>query len=149
MISRTANGTVYVVDDDEAVRDSLKALLESAGHRVRLFDSAEGFLDTLSGRRDGCVVLDIRLPGLDGFAVLDALQRSGAGIPAILVTGHQHLARQAREQGANAIAVLEKPVDAEVLLATIRKAFGSSPGSPVRAAAPRMAAEAPADRQPR
>jgi FixJ family two-component response regulator len=123
--ARQHNGTVFIVDDDDAVRDSLKALLEAAGLQACLFDSAEGFLAAFSGRRDGCLVLDIRLPGLDGFGVIDALHGSGASIPVILVTGHQHLARQARERQVDAVAILEKPVAAEVLLATITDAFRS------------------------
>ena len=81
-------GNVYVIDDDEAMRDSLQFMLGSAHFQVSLFESAHTFLDSLSGIAFGCVVSDIRMPGIDGIELLRRLKASHAAFPVIIMTGH-------------------------------------------------------------
>ena len=82
-----ATPVVYVVDDDESVRDSLKMLIESAGNRVVAFNSAEDFLETGFGESPNCLILDIRLPGMSGFRLQEHLVNRQIRIPVIFITG--------------------------------------------------------------
>ena len=82
---------VYVVDDDAAARESLEALLLSAGHDVTTFDSGEAFLEAYSPDWAGCAVLDVRMPGLSGLQVQEELVIRGSTLPVIIVTGHGDL----------------------------------------------------------
>lgn len=115
--------TVYVVDDDEAVRDSLRLLLKSARLPVKNYASAAEFLESYDPEQSGCLVLDIHMPGFNGLQLQDELRRRGAAIPIIFITGHGDvpIAVQAMKQGA--VEFLQKPFDDEDLLASIRKAF--------------------------
>lgn len=123
---------VYVVDNDDAVRDSLKSLLEAAGLDPRLFASGEDFLHAADLLADGCVLLDIRLPKRDGFEVLKELNARGRALPVVLITAHTHLAEQARATDLDVVAVFEKPIDDHVLLPVIERVLEagemSSPG---------------------
>lgn len=115
--------TVFVIDDDEAVRDSLRLLLKSAGLPVKDFASAAEFLESCDPEQGGCLVLDIHMPGFNGLQLQDELRRRGAAIPIIFITGHGDvpIAVQAMKQGA--VEFLQKPFNDEDLLAGIRKAF--------------------------
>lgn len=123
---------VYVVDNDDAVRDSMKSLLESAGLEPRLFACAEDFLDAVDLLDQGCVLLDIRLPKRDGFEVLEELNARGRALPVVFITGHVHLAERARATALDAVAVFEKPIDDQALLPVIERMLQScemsSPG---------------------
>lgn len=112
-------GTIYVVDDDEAMRDSLRWLLESSGYRVETYASAEGFLATCRHTTAICLVLDVHMRGLTGLEVQQELNRRGTPTPIILVTspGHMPMALDALDNGA--FHVLEKPFDSERLLELI------------------------------
>jgi two-component system response regulator FixJ len=114
---------VHVVDDDLAVRQSLSFLLASAGLPVRLYDSGSAFLDSLKGTPSGCVVTDVRMPGIDGIELLRRLKALGLALPVIVMTGHADvpLAVEAMKQGA--IDFIEKPFDDEVLLTAVRSAL--------------------------
>ncbi|MBK8906547.1 MAG: response regulator [Rhodospirillales bacterium] len=114
---------VYVVDNDEAVRDSLKALLEVAGFDPSLFASGEDFLDAVDLLSDGCVLLDIHLPKRDGFEVLKDLSARGRALPVVLITAHARLAERARSTPVDVVAVLEKPIDDRALLPVIERAL--------------------------
>ena len=113
---------VHVVDDDQAVRQSLAFLLASDGLPVRLHDSANAYLGTVTDGV-GCVVTDVRMPGLDGIAFLRRLRESGGAPPVIVMTGHADvpLAVEAMKEGA--VDFIEKPFDDEVFLAAVRSAL--------------------------
>lgn len=115
--------TVFVVDDDDAVRDSLRMLLKSAGLPVKDFAGAAEFLESYDSEQSGCLVLDIHMPGVNGLQLQDELRRRGAPIPIIFITGHGDvpIAVQAMKQGA--VEFLQKPFNDEDLLTSIRKAF--------------------------
>ena len=115
--------TVYVVDDDKAVRDSLIWLLESVGLRVQAFASATDFLAILADDTRGCLVVDLRLPGMSGLDLLDQLHQRKASLPAIMVTGHGDVPAAVRAMKVGAIDFIEKPYNDEVLLDRIRTAL--------------------------
>jgi two-component system response regulator FixJ len=117
------HSTVYVVDDDDAVRDSLKILLESYGLRVRDFGSIPDFLDALETNSAGCLVLDLHLPVMGGFDVMNTLAQRGSRLPVIVITGRGDAQTKARALEAGAVAFLEKPVDDRLLMNAIQTAL--------------------------
>ena len=116
---------VHIVDDDLAVRQSLAFLLASDGIPVRLHDSALSFLDAMPDAAGGCIVTDVRMPGMDGMEFLRRLNALGFSWPVIVMTGHADvpLAVEAMKEGA--VDFVEKPFDDELLLATIRRALAN------------------------
>jgi two-component system, LuxR family, response regulator FixJ len=116
-------GRVYVVDDDEAMRESLDFLLSSADFSVTLFENAIRFLDALPALDYGCVVSDVRMPGIDGIELLQRLKSSRSRFPVIIMTGHGdiRLAVEAMKQGA--VDFLEKPFEDDRLIAMIDTAL--------------------------
>lgn len=114
---------IFVVDDDADVRDSLSALLESAGFTVALFDSANAFLAGYKNESGCCLVTDIRMPGMDGLALQAELVRRAARLPVIIMTGHGDVPLAVRAMKAGAIDFLEKPFDDERLISSVRKAL--------------------------
>ena len=116
---------IYVVDDDDAFRDSLRWLLESSGYRVATYPSAATFLENYRLESGACVVLDVRMPGTSGLELQQEISRRGRSIPVIFVTGHGDvpMAVQAIKHGA--FDFIEKPFKDEVLLALIEKATKS------------------------
>jgi two-component system response regulator FixJ len=116
-------GKVYVIDDDEAMRDSLDFLLGSANFDVTLFESANRFLETLSSTDFGCVVSDIRMPGVDGIELLKRLKASRSAFPVLIMTGHGDvpLAVEAMKLGASDF--LEKPFEDDRLVGMIDAAL--------------------------
>ncbi len=118
----TEKPLLLVVDDDPAVRDSLHALLESAGYAVEDYDSARGFLQNLSPA-GSCAVIDIRMPGMDGLELQAEMARSGIDLPVIIMTGHGDVPLAVRAMKAGAIDFVEKPFNDELLLESIRRAL--------------------------
>ena len=114
---------VHVVDDDVAVRQSLSFLLASDGLPVRLHESASAFLDSITEAPVGCIVTDVRMPGIDGIEFLRRLKARGFGVPVIVMTGHADvpLAVEAMKEGA--IDFVEKPFDDDLFLAAVRSAL--------------------------
>jgi FixJ family two-component response regulator len=114
---------VYIVDDDAAVRDSLGLLLGVLGYRIALFASGEAFLAALRDDWTGCVLIDVRMPGMDGLSLQHQLTRRGCQLPVIIITGHGDvdLARHAFK--AHAKDFLEKPFDEDKLIKAIDEAF--------------------------
>ncbi|HUD51374.1 response regulator FixJ [Parvibaculum sp.] len=115
-------GPVFIVDDDADVRDSLRALLESAGFEVEDYDSAMGFLGGMSSGRGSCLVADIRMPDMDGLTLQEELVKRQADLPVIIVTGHGDVPLAVRAMKAGAIDFIEKPYDDELLLSSVRRA---------------------------
>ena len=108
--------TVFIVDDDEAIRDSLEMLLRTRGIPVRTFASAGAFLEGYDDSLRGCLLLDLKLPGMDGQALLRHLQECGCALPVVMMTAHGDIpiAVEAMRQGARDF--LEKPLDPQLLL---------------------------------
>lgn len=115
--------TVFVVDDDPAICESLAGLLESRGLRVRTYPSAETFLAAYDPRQPGCIVLDVRMRGMSGLELQATLARDGDGPPVIILTGHGDIPMAVRAAKAGAVDFLEKPVNDEVLLQRIHLAL--------------------------
>lgn len=114
---------VHVIDDDVAVRQSMAFLLSTAGYAVRVHESAVAFLQALPDFEDGCVITDIRMPGMDGLELQSHLKSMKVGLPVIVITGHGDIALAVQAMKAGAIDFIEKPFDDDVLLAAIRSAL--------------------------
>jgi two-component system response regulator FixJ len=115
--------TVFVVDDNPAVRRSLRALVGAAGLDIETYESGDAFLAAYDPRRAGCLVLDLRLRGEDGLDVLDELRRRTASLPIIVLTAHGSVPSSVRALKGGAIDFLEKPAPPAALLACIRQAL--------------------------
>ena len=115
--------TVFVVDDDRAVRKSLRWLLESVDLQVETFESAREFLEKYEPHRPGCVVLDVRMPGMSGLELQDYLRSQDINIPVIIITGYGDVPMAVRAMKAGAIDFIEKPVCDQVLLEHIHDAL--------------------------
>jgi FixJ family two-component response regulator len=122
MIMEKTAPLVYVVDDDEPVRASLKLLIESCGYHTVTFKSAEDFLDSCFGKSPCCLILDIHLPGMSGFNLQKHLVKSQTPIPVIFITGHDRYRMEDEAIGLGAIAYLKKPFDEQDLLDAIQLA---------------------------
>lgn len=119
----TPEPTVFLVDDDHAVRDALGLLLDTAGFNTVSFSSASEFLERYDASQPGCLVLDIRMPGMSGMELQEALVDQTAGLPIIFLTGHGNVRMSAKAFRTGAIDFLEKPFDEAVLLERIREAM--------------------------
>jgi two-component system, LuxR family, response regulator FixJ len=114
---------VYVIDDDTAMRDSLEFLLDSSGFDVTLFESAQDFLDALSGLAFGCVVSDVRMPGIDGIELLKHMKAADNRFPIVIMTGHGDVPLAVEAMKLGAIDFLEKPFEDERLTTMIASAI--------------------------
>lgn len=119
-----AGRMVFIVDDDEPVRDSLKLLLESYDLNVRDYGSCPEFLGSLTGDERGCLLLDLHLPVMSGLDLLEGHAAAIRYLAVILITGRSDTATRARALDAGAVAVLDKPFEDEILLTEIERAFG-------------------------
>ena len=124
---------VYVVDDDEALRDSLRWLLESAGYRAATYACAERFLAAYRPGLASCLVLDVRMPGLTGLEVQQELNRRGKSLPIIFITGHGDVPMAVTAVKNGAFHFLEKPFKDAQLLEVIEQAAAGGPGPAERA----------------
>ena len=124
------NGKVYIIDDDPAMRDSLDFLLGSAGFSVRLFDSAQVFLSELPKLETGCVVTDIRMPGMDGMELLRQLNGTSGvrKLPVIVMTGHGDVPLAVEAMKLGALDFLEKPFEDDRLIGMIETALSQNDG---------------------
>jgi len=111
---------IYVIDDDEAVRQSLEFLLKTAGMTARGFDSAAAFLEVLPQIRSGCIVTDVRMPGITGIDLLRRIKELGIDIPVIVITGHGDISLAVEAMKIGAVDFLEKPFDDDTLLTAVR-----------------------------
>jgi FixJ family two-component response regulator len=114
---------VFVVDDDPSMRRSLESLLRSVGHDVRLFASAPEFMRATRDDAPGCLVLDVRLPGMSGLAFQQELSNAGVALPIIFVTGHGDVPMSVRAMKAGAVEFLTKPFDDQALLDAVHAAI--------------------------
>jgi two-component system, LuxR family, response regulator FixJ len=143
--------TVHVVDDDAAVRRSLERLLHSAGYTCVSYHSSAAFLDAAGELSGGCVLLDVRMPGMDGLELQDRLNQLGVTLPVIVMTGQGDIQTAVQAMKAGAVDFIEKPFDEDVLLGAIEVALARV-DRPDRAreateAAHRIAALSPRERQ--
>jgi two-component system response regulator FixJ len=114
---------VHVIDDDADVRQSLAFLLTAAGLAVRVHDSAVAFLEALPGIKEGCVVTDVRMPGMDGLELQRRLQQMKVRLPVIVMTGHGDVPLAVEAMKSGAVDFIEKPFEDETLLSAIRSAL--------------------------
>jgi two-component system response regulator FixJ len=115
--------TVFIVDDDAPVRDGLKLLLRSVGHRVETYGSAQEFLDAYADDRPGCLVLDVRMPGMSGLDLQERLNERRAILPIIFITGHGDVPMAVEALQAGALDFLQKPFRDQELLDRIASAL--------------------------
>src|SRR5262245_14944790 len=116
---------VHVIDDDEAMRQSLAFLLRTAHIQAETYPSANAFLDALPQIKAGCVVTDVRMPGLSGIDLLRRLRELNVTLPVIVITGHGDVPLAVAAMKGGAVDFLEKPFDDEVLLAAVRAALST------------------------
>lgn len=133
--------TVYVVDDDEAVRDALDMLFRTAGLRVQAFASANAFLEQARPSPPACLVLDIRMPGMSGTALQERLAERGERLPILFITGHGDIPMAVEAMKKGAWDFIEKPFDDHRLLCQVLDALEGRPasGRPSAATAGRLA----------
>jgi len=115
--------TVFVVDDDAGMRKSLRWLIESVKLNVETYASAQDFLEAYTSDRPGCLVLDIRLPGMSGLELQEKLVEKGISIPIIIITAHGDVPMAGRAMQSNAFDFIEKPINDQILLDRIQQAL--------------------------
>jgi two-component system response regulator FixJ len=120
---RREDKLVYIVDDDEAVRDSLALLLESAGHLVESFEAAAQALVSCRSRLPACIVTDVRMPEMDGLEFQEKLTGAGIDVPVIVMTGHADVPLAVRAMKAGAVDFIEKPFPDDAILTSIESAM--------------------------
>jgi len=118
-----AEGTVFIVDDNKDFRTSLCALVESAGWRAKAYGSAEEFLRAYDAKDPGCLVLDLRMPGMDGLQLQEKLVKEGIQIPVIMVSAHGNVEKAVRALQTGAVDFVRKPYEAKVLLDRVQQAL--------------------------
>jgi two-component system, LuxR family, response regulator FixJ len=124
------NPVVHIVDDDEAVRQSLAFMLSSAGLAVRLYDSAKAFLDGLDVIQCGCLITDVRMPEMTGIELLHCLKERAPCLPAIVITGHGDVPLAVEAMKAGAVDFIEKPFDEQAILDAVKAALERTEGVP-------------------
>jgi len=125
-----ADDMVHLIDDDEDVRRALSFLLGTAGLAVRVYDSATSFLDQDIASLTGCVVSDVRMPGMDGLELLRALSERHAGLPVIIMTGHADVPMAVAAMKTGAVDFIEKPFSDNTLLSAVQAAFDRQRNQP-------------------
>jgi len=115
--------TVFIVDDDQAMRSSLKWLIESIGMQVKTYGSADEFLNSYFPGRAGCLLLDVRMPGKSGLELQAHLAREDSRLPVIIITGHGDVSMAVKAMKSGAVDFIEKPFHDEELLTSIRNAL--------------------------
>jgi len=114
---------VHLVDDDDAIRRSAGFMLKTSGFRVQTYESGDQLLKSAASLDLGCILLDIRMPGMDGLEVQQALKERGVGLPVVIMTGHGDVTLAVQAMKAGAIDFIEKPFEKAVLLEAIDQAF--------------------------
>lgn len=119
----TAEKLIHVVDDDEGVRRSLAFMLKHADYRVEVHGSGVAFLKSAKTMERGCVLLDVRMPDMDGLQIQQEMAKSGIDMPVVILTGHGDIAVAVKAMRAGAVNFIEKPYEKAVLLHAIEEAF--------------------------
>ena len=130
----TDTAIVYVIDDDEAARQSLEFLLRAHTFNVETFDSATAFLQVAPGLKSGCVITDVRMPGISGMELLRRLGELKVPLPVIVITGHGDVPLAVEAMKFGAVDFLEKPFDDNILLAAVRSALQRQHGDTLQQA---------------
>jgi two-component system response regulator FixJ len=117
---------VHVIDDDEAMRESLAFLLDASGLAARTYDSATGFLEAFDGAGAGVIVTDVRMPEMNGLELVRRLKAREVALPIVMITGHGDVPLAVEAMKAGVVDFLEKPFDEEHLLAAIRSALAEN-----------------------
>jgi len=140
---------VFVVDDDDAMRDSLDFLLSSAGCAVRTFEAAERLLEALTDGNCACVVSDVRMPGIDGLELLRRIKAARPTLPVVIITGHGDVPLAVEAMKLGAADFVEKPFDDERLIGVVQAALAGAPREldPANEIGARVAALSPRERQ--
>ena len=125
----TSEFVIHVVEDDQPMRDSLVVLIEEAGYKVRAYTAAEELLAIGIPTEQGCVVSDVRMPGIDGLTLLRRLRAAGSALPLILITGHGDISMAVAAMKEGAVDFLEKPFEADALLAAVEAASRLRPAN--------------------
>lgn len=120
------NATVFIVDDDDAVRDSLGLLMRSVGMRTEAYESAESFLEIYDPERFGCLLLDIRMPGMSGIELQRELSQRGCALPIIFITAHGDIPMAVDAVRHGAMDFIQKPFDDSDLVAKVKRAMSDS-----------------------
>jgi two-component system, LuxR family, response regulator FixJ len=118
-----SSAVVHLIDDDESVRQALAFLLTTAGHAVRVYESGTAFLDALTTLQPGCIISDVRMPGIDGLELQRRLKGLDVNLPFIIMTGHADVPLAVEAMKAGAIDFIEKPFDDQSLLSAINTAL--------------------------
>ena len=121
----STDGMVHVVDDDEAVRQSLSFLFRTAKMQVQTYESAAAFLERLPKLQPGCLITDVRMPGMSGIELLHRLQELDVKMPVIVITGHGDVPLAVEAMKGGALDFLEKPFDDDDLIAAVRSALNA------------------------
>lgn len=144
----TENRTIYLVDDEDSIRRSASFMLRTSGFEVRTFESGVAFLKEVGGLAPGCVLLDVRMPVMDGMEVQAELNARGVTMPVVVLTGHGDVGIAVAAMRGGAVDFIEKPFEREVLLEAIEAAFvrlaqGALENASAQAARVRLAALTP------
>jgi len=115
--------TIHIVDDDDAVRDSLQALLEAKGYAAKSYPSAEAFLAGYRPGQTDCALVDVRMPGMGGLALLNRVKTLGLALPIVVVTGHGDIPLAVQAMKAGAVDFVEKPYSNQAILDVVRRAI--------------------------
>jgi FixJ family two-component response regulator len=126
---KSDSSKISIVDDDESIRKATRALLRSVGYQVETFASAELFLESKARRETDCLVLDVRMPGIDGLELQRQLNVAQSHIPIIFITAHNDKAYRTTAMDAGAVNFFHKPFEANAFVAAIQVALRSKPRS--------------------
>lgn len=127
------DATVFVIDDDASVRNSLRWLIESVQLPVQAYKDAQSFLDAYSGQETGCLIIDVRMPGMSGLDLQDILKQHAIHLPVIIVTGHADVSMAVRAFKSGAFDFIEKPFNDQHLIERIQQAIEKSCSEQVEA----------------
>lgn len=119
----TGQRLVHLVDDDAAIRRSVGFMLKTSGHRVETYESGTALLKDSGKLDEGCILLDVRMPGMDGLEVQQALLEEGVNLPVIIMTGHGDVTLAVKAMKAGAVDFIEKPFEKEALLASLDEGY--------------------------
>lgn len=118
-----STATIFIVEDDDAVRDSIQALIQSCGYHTAAFPSAEAFLAQAAPTVEGCLISDVRMPGISGLELLDEIKRRGLKLRVVLITAFADVPMAVRAMQSGAVTFLEKPFENSALLAGVEQAL--------------------------